>query len=138
MDCPRNHPGAFADVGHEHDRYDSMILSSDGDVVRVTLRNVQAGSELHGTEKQFSLLADARLLCVTYALSPKVWRVSSEVSLSPDYHRLLREGREGLVAFSGRDYRGWRSGSVKGSVRKTTRPTTVSVSRTPPQSLRTP
>src|SRR5439155_6032384 len=25
MDCPRNHPGALADVGHEHDRYAPVV-----------------------------------------------------------------------------------------------------------------
>ena len=26
MDVPRNHPGAFADVGFEHDRYDAEVI----------------------------------------------------------------------------------------------------------------
>ena len=43
MDSPPNHPGAFSDVGYEHDNYDAMIECSEGSEISVRLRNTQKG-----------------------------------------------------------------------------------------------
>ena len=107
MDCPRNHPGALADVGHEHDRYEPVVLDPHDDEVRVWLRNQEPESRLYGVEKRLSLAADAGHLCVTYVLTKAWGRLSTEVCFSPDYHRLLRHGRDGIAAFQGNDLKGW-------------------------------
>jgi len=107
MDCPRNHPGALADVGHEHDRYEPVVLDPHDDEVRVWLRNREPESRLYGVEKRLSLAADAGHLCVTYVLTKASGRLSTEVCFSPDYHRLLRHGRDGIAAFQGNDWKGW-------------------------------
>lgn len=112
MDHPRNHPGALADVGHEHDRYQPITFPTDGKRVDVLLRNVESESELHGTEKQISLGADDGYLSIRYALPKNIWWLSTEVCLSPDYYRLLRHGRDGLADFNGKDWRGWSTGST--------------------------
>src|SRR5206468_1848955 len=46
MDHPRNHPGAFADVGHEHDTYEAAVATGQGLAVGATLQNVEPGSPL--------------------------------------------------------------------------------------------
>lgn len=70
MDTPRNHPGAFVDVGHEHDRHEVERLSSGPTAAEVWLRNHQPGSELEGAVKRFRLRAGSRALEVRYTLPP--------------------------------------------------------------------
>jgi thiamine kinase-like enzyme len=117
MDCPRNHPGALADVGYEHNHYQATIHEFKGNSVSFTLKNVESGSPLYNLEKQIELTQDAAHLTVTYTIPSDLWRVSTEVCLSPDYHRLLRYGKKGLALFNGPSWRGWSNGSVRGWVR---------------------
>ena len=39
MDVPRNHPGAFADVGFEHDSYDCALVDAGPKQTRATFVN---------------------------------------------------------------------------------------------------
>jgi thiamine kinase-like enzyme len=117
MDCPRNHPGALADVGYEHNRYYPTIANSEGDSVSFTLRNVEPGSPLHTLEKRISLAHDAAHISVAYVCPTNLWRVSTEICLSPDYHRLLKYGKKGLALFNGPSWRGWSNGSARTWVR---------------------
>jgi hypothetical protein len=39
-------------------------------------------------------------MCVNYLLPQGWWRLSAEIRFSPDYHRLLRHGRDGPLAAS--------------------------------------
>jgi len=125
MDQPRNHPGAFADVGFEHDRYDVASIEEGEGGVTVTLYNVQEGGALHGAQKRVTLAAGGRQLCVDYMLPPWVPRISTEVCLSPDYRLLLRQGRKHLASCGGKDWRGWKNGATTGWVRLDTRQSTV-------------
>jgi hypothetical protein len=112
MDCPRNHPGGLADVGHEHDRHHPTVTASEGSA-SVRLRNVQTDSAIYGTEKTVTLAAHARQLTVDYTVAPRVWRLSTECCFSPDYYSLLRHGRRRLAPIAGTDWRGWRNGSSR-------------------------
>lgn len=117
MDQPRNHPGALAEVGHEHDCYQPIITEAHGEMACIILRNIQEGSALHGTEKQVRLSAGAQQVCVKYIVPSGVWRLSTEFSLAPDYYRLLRDGHEGVAARTGQDWRGWANGTTQAWVR---------------------
>jgi len=113
MDCPRNHPGALADVGHEHDRYEVAHVEGYGRSVQAILRNAQSESPLRGAEKAVRLAAGDACLSVSYALPPGVRRLGIEACFSPDYARLLREGSRGLCPMNGPRWRGWRSGGAR-------------------------
>ncbi|HKZ78503.1 MAG TPA: phosphotransferase [Pyrinomonadaceae bacterium] len=117
MDCPRNHPGALADVGYEHNRYQGIISEANGPAVSVRLLNVEPGSPLNSLEKQICLDAESSYLSITYAVPRELWRVSTEICLSPDYHRMLRYGKKGLALFNGPTWKGWSNGSVRAWVR---------------------
>ncbi len=117
MDQPRNHPGALAEVGHEHDRYQPIITETHGDTACIILRNIQEGSALNGMEKQIRLSTGAQQVCVKYIVPPAVWRLSTEISLAPDYYRLLRDGHNGVEARRGQDWRGWANGVTQAWVR---------------------
>jgi aminoglycoside phosphotransferase (APT) family kinase protein len=113
MDCPRNHPGALADVGHEHDRHEVVLADSGGRSAGAALRNVESDSALRGAEKRIRLAAGDAHLSVSYALPPAARRLSTEVCLSPDYARLLRLGTKGLSPLTGPRCRGWRNGGTR-------------------------
>jgi thiamine kinase-like enzyme len=117
MDCPRNHPGALADVGYEHNRYDPIITVAEGSKVSFTLRNVETGSSLFGMEKRVELTEDASHLAVNYNAPTHLWRISTEVCLSPDYYRMLRYGKKGIALFNGPSWRGWSNGSARAWLR---------------------
>lgn len=125
MDCPRNHPGGLADVGHEHDRYDVFITRGTGSSVEVSMVNVEHAGELSAAQKHVRLSSGSGHLCVSYELPPERWRVSTEICFSPDYFRLLRNGKRGLTEFNGRDWRGWRNGSGRVWVRTDSRQSTI-------------
>lgn len=125
MDCPRNHPGALADVGYEHDSYDTIISQSHGDTVSLTLVNVESGSHLYGLEKRIELSQNNSHLSVTYTTPQNLWRVSTEICLSPDYHKLLRHGKKGLAVFNGPSWRGWSNGSARAWVRINSNESTI-------------
>ncbi|MFQ5857950.1 MAG: hypothetical protein ACE5LU_20285 [Anaerolineae bacterium] len=111
MDQPRNHPGAFADVGAEHDRYEVQSLRS-GPRAEVVMVNQEPGSRLQGTRKILRLDAGAAYVEVQYE-HPRRQPVATEAALSPDYSRLLREGRASLVPYDGPGWRGWRCGTTR-------------------------
>jgi aminoglycoside phosphotransferase (APT) family kinase protein len=114
MDCPRNHPGALADVGHEHDRHEVMLADyGTGRSAGAALLNVECDSPLWGAEKQVRLAAGDAHLSVRYVLPAGVRRLSTEVCLSPDYARLLHLGPKGLSPLGGPRWRGWRNGSTR-------------------------
>jgi hypothetical protein len=117
MDCPRNHPGAFSDVGFEHDEYEVVPPVRNANTLLVVCRNIQRDSALYGAVKELRLTAASRHVSVTYRLPPHVARFSTEVCLSPNYYRLLRHGRTGVVPFNDRDWRGWANGATRTWVR---------------------
>lgn len=115
MMVPPNHPGALSDVGFEHDRYKVSAMES-GTRVFLEMTNVQKGSRLFGARKRVLLSPDASELVVSYELPDRVSGLDVESCLSPDYHRLLREGRQALAPCDGEapgiTWRGFRNGSV--------------------------
>lgn len=111
MDRPANHPGCLADRGGEHDRWAATVSSSEAGA-RVDLLDVEPGSPLRGTVKTCLLLPDRRALLVAYRLAPGVGELRTELCLSPDYLRLLRCAREGVVPLCDERRRGWRNGAV--------------------------
>lgn len=112
MDSPANHPGALADRGHEHDRYEARTLHSESGQPGLLLENVETGSPLFGTRKILRLDPEAGTLEVDYHLPPGAGDVVVDCALGPDYYRLLREGREALVPFALGQRRGARNGDV--------------------------
>jgi hypothetical protein len=56
------------------------------------------------------LSAAAPVLAVCYELPEGVEELSVEACLSPDYYRLLREGRRGMRPYGGDGWRGFRNG----------------------------
>jgi len=114
MDSPPNHPGAFSDVGYEHDNYDAMIECSEGSEISVRLRNTQKGSSAFGTEKSITLKEDQNVIHAEYRLSDYlVKRFSTQIGLSPDYLGLLRHGHSGLKEYSPfANIRGWSNNGV--------------------------
>ncbi len=117
MDCPRNHPGALSDVGYEHNRYQASILESNGDQVCVRFRNIEAGSPLINLEKRIELRKNTGHLSIKYITPANLWRVSTEICLSPDYHKLLQHGKKGLALFNGPSWKGWSNGEARAWVR---------------------
>ena len=106
MDVPRNHPGAFADVGFEHEEYSATILDSDGDTAAVDLKSAS------GVVKRFELDAASPALRVRYTLPDTIRHLSTEFALSPDYLALLRYGSECLEAWTDSGLRGCRADDV--------------------------
>src|SRR3990172_4645683 len=110
MDWPPNHPGALVDVGSEHDRYQVSAVGETAPGVEMT--NVQHGSRLFGTHKSVIMAPDAPALVVCYHLPGGCGGLAVEACLSPDYYRLLREGRRGLSPSQGRTWFGFRNEDV--------------------------
>jgi hypothetical protein len=112
MDVPRNHPGAFADSGFEHDGYDVEIVDADGIRACIRMTNVEDSSKGRGLIKEVVLGDTAAHLTVRYSLPPGLASLEFEAALSPDYLTLLRQG-DGAVQPCERDgMRGCRTGSV--------------------------
>jgi hypothetical protein len=112
MDVPRNHPGAFADVGFEHDAYESEFHETEGGCVVVRLRNVQEGSPAKGLIKEFSLEANSPEMRVRYRLPAALGSFCTEAGLSPDYLQLLRNGSVNIKTEQARGLRGWSNDGV--------------------------
>lgn len=98
MDVPRNHPGAFADTGFEHDRYDVEIVESGPARVRLRLTNSEEESRAYGLVKEFELTDRASCLLARYRLPKKLESITIECGMSPDYLNLLRGGEAELSA----------------------------------------
>src|SRR6185295_16548009 len=83
METPRNHPGAFADVGFENDHYSCEIAEHDDHVV-VRLVNIEKESAARGLVKEYELAKNG-VLTVRYQLPQTLTKLSIECGLSPDY-----------------------------------------------------
>lgn len=112
MDRPANHPGALADARFEHDRYEVSSLGVEGGRPYAELTNVQEGSPLAGARKTMTLLPKASALLACYRLPERRPALDVGVCFSPDYYRLLREGRASLRPFEGEGWRGYQNGDV--------------------------
>ncbi len=112
MDEPANHPGALADGGFTHDRYDVTVTLEDDDVL-VEMVDVEPDSALRGARKRILLEADSHVLTVGYELPPDLPLLMVEVCLSTDYYSLLRNGRQDVRRFGGRTMRGMRTGTTR-------------------------
>jgi hypothetical protein len=106
MDVPRNHPGALADTGLEHENYAVILASNGADLAQAVLRGDS------GIEKHLELRSDDAALRVTYRLPGDMKELSTEFGLSPDYLRLLREGSNCLDSFESDHAKGYRCGNV--------------------------
>ncbi len=122
MDVPRNHPGAFADVDHENDRYRVQRVEWHEGTANVRLENQQVHSALHGAVKSFTLTPCGSGLQCAYTLPSKAIRLHIEFCLSPDYFALLCEGRAALAALISTNARGWRNGDTSVHVSKSAAP----------------
>jgi starch synthase len=111
MDVPANHPGALADVGSVHDRYDVTSTWQTAAGAGAELVDVDEAGPLRGTRKRVLLAADATALVAAYDLST-ARELVVEACLSPDYLTLLREGRQRLRRYDGDCWRGLSNGPV--------------------------
>jgi hypothetical protein len=111
MDVPANHPGALADLGSVHDRFEVTVHPGEG-VLAVELEDVQQDSPLCGLRKRILLEAGSAALLVGYDLPLDVPSLTVETFLSPDYHQLLRAGADALHPLEGRTWRGARTDRV--------------------------
>jgi hypothetical protein len=115
MDVPANHPGAFTDGGFEHEPYEVESIADPSGRQALACRPPSALYETCASKAAW--LTDAcvtlrssrgftkcyRLegsrIAVEYTLPPGVGPLTIEFGLSPDYLRLLREGRRALRAY---------------------------------------
>lgn len=104
MDRPANHPGAFADVGLEHEPW---RIAETGE----RWARMEAEGELRGARKTLVVARDAPALVVCYELPAGGAPFATEACLSPDYLSLLRDGRGGIQRCGGTRWRGFRNGS---------------------------
>lgn len=112
MDTPRNHPGALADVGFEHDSYQVGVIVADRQV-SAQLRNNRLDSPAFGLTKTFCLASYSdHCLGVEYSLPKNLSGLSVEFGLSPDYLQLLRRGRSILRPHNRDGARGWSTDRV--------------------------
>ncbi|WP_170319850.1 phosphotransferase [Polyangium spumosum] len=109
MEIPSNHPGAFADAGHEKDPYRVLAAFTREGGVEVQLVHHEPESPLAGALKVFRLAADARRIDVSYVLPRAPERFGVGVALSPDYLSLLHEGGRALRPMKRNATRGWRN-----------------------------
>lgn len=98
MDWPPNHPGAFADVGYENDRFEVVKIEGQEDEPRITLQDVQENSKARDLQKIISL--NQHKIRIDYYLPPNLAELSTEIGISPDYLRLLRHAHTGLTESS--------------------------------------
>ncbi len=118
MDRPPNHPGAFADVGYEHDRFEvtqieRSSLAKERAEIRISLQDVQKNSRAFGLTKKISLMQNEPIIRLDYSLPPQLTDFSTEIGLSPDYMQLLKCGRAEVVEFRPKtNIRGWSNKGV--------------------------
>jgi hypothetical protein len=111
MDVPRNHPGALADAGFEHDAYEPEVIQEAGFAL-LRMKNIQEDSRAFGLIKEIELRGGSAGLVVRYILPPALHHIDIESALSPDYLHLLRSGIQSLEMVSERRVRGCRAGDV--------------------------
>ncbi|MDQ3932686.1 MAG: hypothetical protein M3252_07615 [Actinomycetota bacterium] len=112
MERPPNHPGALSDVGFEDDRYEVIAARSSPDGPSFEFVNTDHTSALKGTRKHVLLPADRQELVVCYRWPPGIAGLAVDLCLSPDYLRLLREGRSCVEIGGEGTRRGARVGEV--------------------------
>ena len=114
MDVPMNHPGAFADGHFEHDSYEVYsIKMKENNEAEVVMKNNQKNSEAYGMKKRFSLKKDGNEVRIYYENIPtKILPLTINIGLSPDYLRLLRDGRSVVVPYNYGGKRGFRNGRI--------------------------
>ncbi|WP_085993816.1 hypothetical protein [Oceanobacillus senegalensis] len=113
MDVPMNHPGALADYGFEHDKYDIQSLNIKENEVELILKNIQTNSAAMGMTKRYLLKKGNNEVLISYEHIPsKILPLSLDIGLSPDYLRLLREGRSSIQPFQIDSKRGFQNGNV--------------------------
>lgn len=114
MEKPMNHPGALADNGFEHDIYEiEAALNEEGTSAEVVIVNRELGSRAYGLRKRFVLNKGQQRLLVKYEhIPPSILPLSLDIGLSPDYLRLLREGRALLVPYKEGEKQGYRCGNL--------------------------
>lgn len=98
MEIPRNHTGAFADVGYEDDVYAIETSVKHDGIATLKLVNRSPASALCGATKTFSLAENSACLQVDYALPKSMQSLDIEFCLSPDYLNLLRGGIRSVCA----------------------------------------
>jgi hypothetical protein len=112
MEVPRNHPGAFADVGFENDQYSCEVIEDSPQRSHLRLRNTQPGSLAFGLIKEFELTDRACSLFARYHLARGMNALSVDCGLSPDYLSLLRNGSAELKRVRTPRIRGWRASRI--------------------------
>lgn len=113
MDTPRNHPGAFTDVGFEHDLWEVEGMHQEGSAAQALLRNRQPGSRAFHSTKSFRLTPEGTALHVAYAVSPGIAESSVEFGLSPGYLNLVRRGSAILRSYEADGARGYTDGETE-------------------------
>ncbi|HEX2090452.1 MAG TPA: hypothetical protein VHI54_11095 [Actinomycetota bacterium] len=108
MAAPPNHPGTLSDVGFERDLYLVSRVDSGARWVRAEMTNVERGSRLFGARKAVVVSKTNPVLSVCYRLPANAGDLAIDSCLSPDYYRLLREGRRELMPYDGAWWRGFR------------------------------
>jgi len=117
MEIPPNHPGALADVRHENDRYEGVVIEPCGLEARAVLVNKEAGGQVFGLEKSLRLRWNKNEVEVTYHFPRDLLYFSVECGLSPDYFHLVRLGRKSLKATGDFNIRGYSNNGVSVWVR---------------------
>jgi Glycosyl hydrolase family 57 len=114
MDVPMNHPGALADYGFEHDSYEVQSLTiKDQQEIELVIVNKQSNSAAFGMTKRFLLKKRQSHIHIKYDHIPSnILPLSLDIGLSPDYLRLLREGRSAILPYQSENKRGFQNGDV--------------------------
>ncbi|MEH7385235.1 hypothetical protein V7147_07480 [Bacillus sp. JJ1521] len=113
MDIPINHPGALADAKFEHDAYVTHSILIGKDEAEVEIVNKQKESPAYGLKKRFSLKKDEKQINIKYEHIPTdILPLTIDIGFSPDYLRLLREGRSSVIPYHIGEKRGFRNGKV--------------------------
>ena len=112
MDVPRNHPGAFADIGFEHDCYHGELIDAGPQRAHLRFTNRENKSKAFGMVKEFELTDKASSLFVRYKLPDQLQEVAFDCGLSPDYVNLLRKGASELQPVRTPRIRGWKTPRV--------------------------
>lgn len=113
MDTPMNHPGALADYGFEHDAYEVISCSADTDTAELVMINRQENSAAYGLIKRLTLRKGESSMRIRYEQVPsRIQPLSLDAGLSPDYARLLQEGRAVIAPCQEGSKRGFRNGST--------------------------
>lgn len=133
MDIPMNHPGALADYGFEHDQYEILSLKeTENQEVALTLLNKEVKSAAFGMTKTFLIKNGRSEVKIQYEHIPSnILPLSLDIGLSPDYLRLLREGRSNLVPYKNKNKKGFQNGSVISWVSPDSENTSWRMSRNP-------